>query len=422
MDELTRSRVQGCRSAGFSHLPTAMSTNSSTRAWLEISSHALVENYRAIVAAVGPTATIIPAVKADAYGLGMPEVVRRLEPEEPGAYGVATVDEGALLRTIGITRPIHLLSPLPPGDEDRAVQQGLVVTASELSTLHRLRDAATRQRRSVEFQIEVDTGMGRAGFADDQVADWGPALEEIAVDPLRWIGAFTHFHSAEIPDSRSMSVQWDRFRGALDSLSCPEPRFLVHAANSAAAIRGSRLRGNAVRPGIWLYGGGFGDEAPAPRPVVALRGRVVHVRDASPGATVGYGATYAAETPERWATIAIGYGDGLPRSFGNGGVVLLAGVRVPVVGRISMDMMVVDITHVAGVETGAMATVIGSDPDGGDAISLDEVAEVCGTISYEVLTGFTRRLPRVWTAEEPVHHATDHSDLPAHDSQSPMTS
>ena len=152
--------------------------------------------------------------------------------------------------------------------------------------------------------------------------------------------------------------------------------------------------GDAVRPGIFLYGGRVGRDLPAPEAVASVRARVVHVRSAAAGTTVGYGSTYRADGDERWATVSIGYGDGLPRSLGNCGSALVAGRRVPIIGRISMDVTVVDITGAPSVESGDVATFLGSDGD--ERITVDEVAELAGTISYEVLTGFTQRLPRVW--------------------------
>ncbi len=149
-----------------------------------------------------------------------------------------------------------------------------------------------------------------------------------------------------------------------------------------------------VRPGIFLYGGEVGEGQPKPQPVVSVRARVVHVRTAAEGSTLGYGATYRARGPERWATLAIGYGDGIPRALGNRGAALIAGRRVPVIGRISMDLTVVHITDLPDVEVGDVATLLGADGD--EAITVDEVAREAGTISYEILTGLTRRLPRIW--------------------------
>ena len=173
---------------------------------------------------------------------------------------------------------------------------------------------------------------------------------------------------------------------------------MVHVLNSAGALRLPAHSCMAVRPGIFLYGGRAGAELREPTPVAAVRARVVHLREAEPGDTVGYGATYAAEGPQQWATLSIGYGDGLPRRLGNRGHVLVSGRRAPIIGRISMDVTVVNITDIEGVSVGDVATFIGSDGD--ERITVDEVALQVDSISYEVLTGFTQRLPRIWAGHD----------------------
>jgi len=187
-----------------------------------------------------------------------------------------------------------------------------------------------------------------------------------------------------------------RFEAVLSSLAVPEGDFLVHALNSAGAMRCPEYARSAVRPGIFLYGGSVGDDLAAPEAVASVHACVVHVRPAETGATVGYGSTYRAEGRERWATLAIGYGDGWPRALGNRGHALVRGHRVPIVGRISMDVTVVDISGLsAPVRVGDVATLLGADGD--ERITVDEIATEAGTISYEILTGLTARLPRVWT-------------------------
>jgi len=180
----------------------------------------------------------------------------------------------------------------------------------------------------------------------------------------------------------------------LGLLTDPPAGLMIHVLNSAGSFRTPEYAAVAVRPGIFLYGGEIGPGQPVPEPVVSVHARVVHISEAVVGATLGYGATYTATGPERWATLSIGYGDGLPRALGNCGSALLGGVRTPIVGRISMDLTVVDITHVLGVGVGDVATLLGAD--GQEVITVDDVAGLAGTISYEVLTGLTRRLPRMW--------------------------
>lgn len=369
------------------------------RSWVEVRPGALRRNFRRIRGSVGASSAIIPMVKADAYGLGMEAVVEALEPEAPWGYGVATVDEGVRLREGGLAKPIMIVSPLAPGDYEEAVANTLTPTISELDAVDRLAAAVETVERPARFHVEIDTGMGRAGFDRFRIGEWGPALAARVTDRLTWEGSYTHFHSADVAGDGSAEEQWQRFRDALDALVGGDDR-LVHACNGAAALRYPSLAADAVRPGIFLYGGGVGADAPAPEEVVSLRSRVTLMREVPDGTTLGYGATYRASGTERWATLGIGYGDGLPRILGNRGSALCSGRRVPIIGRISMDMTVVDISGVEGIRMGDTATLIGSDGD--DEISVDEVAELAGTISYEILTGLTSRLPRVWAGADDV--------------------
>ena len=370
-----------------------MSTDPRTRAWIEVSSASLRRNLDRVRGAVPPSVRLLPMVKADGYGLGMEGVVDALAPARPWGWGVATVDEGVRLRAHGVRDPIVVFTPLVPGDEGRVVAERLTPTVSDVPTLDRLREAA--EAEPVPVHLEVDTGMGRAGFRWDRVSEWGPAIRSRLVPPIRWEGLFSHFHSADEEGGPDVELQLDHFRTVASALN-PPGSVLMHVANSAGAFRlGPRLRGfGMVRPGIVLYGGGCGPDLPEPEPVATVRARVVRVEEVPEGATAGYGATYRASGPERWATLAIGYGDGYRRTASNRARVLIAGRRVPVVGRVSMDMTVVNITGLDGVRPGNVATLLGRD--GAGEIRLDELAEWMRTISYEVLTGFTPRLPRVW--------------------------
>ena len=363
------------------------------RAWVEVRPAALRRNFRRIRESVGASAAIIPMVKADAYGLGMEDVVQALEPEGPWGFGVATVEEGERLRFAGVVKPIVIVSPLPPDSYRRAVAGELTPSLSDLGGLDRLAASVESVGRPARFHIEIDTGMGRSGFDPARIGEWGPALVQRLSDRLVWDGTYTHFHSADVAGDDSTAEQWQRFCEVLETLVGGGVG-LVHACNGAAALRYPFLAADAVRPGIFLYGGAVGEGVDPPHEVVTLRSRVTLVREVPVGTTLGYGATYRAGRGERWATLGIGYGDGLPRVLGNRGAVLLAGRRVPIIGRISMDMTVVDITDVDGIVVGDTATLIGSD--GEARITVDEVAESASMISYEILTGLTSRLPRVW--------------------------
>jgi alanine racemase len=371
-----------------------------SRAWVEVDLGALKANLRRVQHAA-PGSAVVPMLKADAYGLGVPHVLRAVieetGPGGPWAIGVAAVSEGEALRALGWAGRVLVFAPMPPGEERRAARAELTPSVSDLEALERWAAAAAWAGRRLSFHLEIDTRLGRAGFPAASAARWGPAVIEHSGDLLTWEGCFTHFHSADEPDLGPTEAQAAAFRRALEALP-PEPegapRRVVHCANSAAALRLGGYGMDLVRPGIFLYGGSAGS-GEAAEPVATLRARVIRVAEAEPGATVGYGATHRAARPERWATLAIGYGDGLRRALAPaGGEVLIHGRRAPIIGRISMDVTVVDVTEVPGVAPGDVATLFGRD--GAGEITVDEVAARVGTISYEILTGLGPRLPRVY--------------------------
>ncbi len=364
---------------------------------MEVDLDALLRNLRHVREAAHGAA-LLPMVKANAYGLGLAPVARHLmaslEPEALWGFGVAAVAEGEALRDAGWQGRVVVTAPAPPGEYARAARAGLTLALSEIDAVRGWAEAAREAGSRLAFHTETDTGMGRAGFPAAEAAEWGRAVAEAAGDLLEWEGCFTHFHSADEADLASADAQEERFRAALARL--PDgPRRVVHTSNSAAALRRAGFGGDVVRPGIFMYGGEAG---PGTRPeaVASLRARLGLVRRVPPGTTVGYGATYTSRREERWGTLAIGYGDGLPRRLAAaGGEALVHGRRVPIIGRISMDMTVVDLSEVPGeVRAGDVATLIGRDGPG--EIRVDEVAARCGTISYEILTGLGLRLPRTY--------------------------
>jgi alanine racemase len=365
------------------------------RAWVEVSPSALRANFRTVWESAGPGARMLPMVKADAYGLGMEQVVSALEELDPWGYGVAAVQEGLELRRMGVKKPILVCSPISPDSYARAVDAQLSVSVSSLPGLKSLKKAATAAGTRGRFHLEINTGMGRAGIDWNRVGEWGPELEECLGSELNWEGCFTHFHSADGADEKPTSTQWERLQSTVDVLPSKPADMLVHACNSPGALRLPDFAGDVVRPGIFMYGGVAGDQLPPPVPVASLRARIVHIKEAAPGDTVGYGSTYSASERERWATVGIGYGDGLPRLLSNRGEGLVRGERAPIVGRISMDVTVLNISGIPDAVLGDDVTFFGR-ADGGE-IMLEEVARHAGTINYEILTGLTRRLPRIWT-------------------------
>ena len=371
---------------------TGRSLDPRSRAWVEVDASALRANLARIREAAGDSAAIIPMVKANAYGLGVRDAVAVLEAGQPGGYGVATVEEGLEVRALGVERPVLVMTPPPLSSLPAALDGGLTLCLSDLDSLRALAAEAGRRGRRATFHLEVDTGMGRAGFPWRTAGAWGREVAALAGPPLRWGGCYTHFHSA---DEAAVTIdrQWTRLRKAVGRLPLPAGAW-IHACNSAAVLRRPRYAASAVRPGLFLYGGVSAPDLPRPAPVAAVRARVTLVRDVPAGSTAGYGATHVARAPERWATVAIGYGDGLPRALANRGHALVRGRRVPLIGRISMDVTVVEISRVPDARTGDRVTFVGRDRD--EEITVEEVADLAGTINYEVLTGLTSRLPRIW--------------------------
>lgn len=360
---------------------------------MEVDPAALRRNVGRVRASVGPDVGVVPMVKADGYGLGMEQVTATLEGDDPWGFGVATVAEGLVLRAAGSSRRVVVFSPTPPDEVEAAIRGGLRVSVSDSATLRRLGALAAQGARPV-FHLEIDTGMGRAGVDPRRLDAWRPALDEAVAAGARWEGVHTHLHSAE-DGPASIRGQVTLFQDTVETLDPPE-EVLRHVLNSAGAFHTPDLAGHLVRPGIFLYGGSVGAGVPAPEAVASVRARVVHVRESVEGDTLGYGSTWVAEGPQRWATVSIGYADGLPRALSNRGSALVAGHRVPIIGRISMDVTVVDISSVPSVSPGQVVTFLGRDGD--EVITVDEIAGLAGTISYEILTGFTPRLPRIWGA------------------------
>lgn len=353
-------------------------TGESERAWIEVDVGAIVRNARALVGHCG--ARLLPMVKADAYGIGVGPVVRALEAIDPWGYGVATVAEGEEIRDLGIARPIVVFTPLLVPELAKARAARLTPALGDADAIEAWGYGGG------DWHLAIDTGMLRAGV------DWRDTakLSDVAgrYPPA---AVFTHFHSAE-SNSGSIAEQEGRFAQAVRVLSEIPP--LVHTDNSAAIVRRGRSALPVVRPGIFLYGGGtFEGAALRPEPVVHLRGRIVDIRTAAPGDTVSYGAAHRFARESLVATVALGHADGYPIAMTEKGFALVRGARVPVVGSVTMDMTMLDVTDVE-CGRGEVATFIGRDGDG--LLALDEVAARGEVSPYEFLVRMRNRLPRVY--------------------------
>ncbi len=349
-----------------------------TRAWVEIDLGALARNGERYARAAG--VPILPMVKADAYGLGAIRAAQALLDIEPWGFGVATIEEGQELRRADIALPILVFSPLLPSQFDAARRARLRPVLGDSASI--LKWGPTRQ----PWHLMIDTGMSRAGVSWRDIES---VRDAVAAHPPE--GACTHFHSAQLPNG-SREEQETRFAEAVAQL--PTRPDLLHADNSAAVERRSPSPFQIARPGIFLYGVGSGHGATfEPNPVVAVRGRVVDLRVVQEGDSVGYDAGWRAPRAGRIATVPLGYADGYRRGLGNHAFALLAGERVPVVGHVTMDMTMLDVTD-KPCNVGDIITFLGSD---GDArITVSELAAGGGFSPYEILTGLRGRLPRVY--------------------------
>lgn len=352
------------------------------RAWMDVDLGALVRNARTSQSRAG--VPLIPMIKADAYGLGAEPVAKALESLEPYAYGIATVAEGRALRRAGITRPLIVFTPLLADEYATARELALTPTLGSTEEITRWcedDDGATG------WQLSIDTGMSRAGVPWRETGGLRALLEQYPP-----AGAFTHFHSAELDDG-SMAEQEQRFRDAVATLPARPP--WLHTDASAAIVRHGRSEWDAIRPGVFLYG--VGSEAGPeldPEPVVHVHARIVETRWIEPGDTVSYDATYEVETRRRIATIPMGYADGYPRVLGNRGSALTSDAVVPVVGLVTMDMIMLDVTE-SDAQIGDEVTLIGAG-ENGESIGLGELGRLAEMSYYEILTGLGSRLDRYY--------------------------
>jgi alanine racemase len=358
------------------------------RAWVEVDLNALVTN--AAVIHSRARVPLLPMVKSDAYGLGVAQVVPALETLEPWGYGVATVEEGAELRTLGITRPVLVFTPLLPSEFTEVRAHNLTPTLGDETRIH-----AWHSSGGGPWHLAIDTGMHRAGVPWSRVEDLTGILE--AAPPE---GAFTHFHSAD-EENDSMDEQLTRFEEATSRLPS-RPRYL-HVENSPALERTAPSRWDLVRPGVALYGVGRGvrridpatgaERADPWLPVASLHARVVEIRDVEVGETVSYTATWRATDRRRIATVSAGYADGIRRSLSSRGVALVDGKRAPIAGIVTMDMTMLDVTGIR-CEVGDVATFLGKQ--GEHELPIGEVAASGEMSPYELLVGLGLRAPRIY--------------------------
>ena len=359
--------------------------------WAEIDLDALASNVRLMAARAAPT-RLYAVVKANAYGHGAVACGRAAL--EAGAHGLAVVcvDEGEELRRAGLTAPVLVVGATPATDAERVVSLGLMPTVGDGELAEALAAAAVRHGVTVPIHLEVETGLNRHGLTPQACV----ALAERAraTPGLEVRGLFTHFAAAEEGDQRFTRAQFEQLKSVAARLPWITER---HCAASASVLLDHEMALDAVRAGLSLYGyrpaPWVGDDAEL-KPVLALRARIARLLDVDRGATVGYGRTWAANKPARIALVMCGYADGYRRALGNRAPVAVRGRLAPVVGRVAMDMAMVDVTAIPAATAGDVVTLLGRD---GDAeVTADELADLADTISWEILAGISARVPRLY--------------------------
>jgi alanine racemase len=367
------------------------------RAWAEIDLSALANNIRVVRSALlAPRTRILAVIKANAYGHGaLPVAARALA---AGCWGLGVGDSGEALelREHGITAPVVILGAILEEEIPRVVEEDVDVTVHSGDLLPLLEAEARRQHRVLRVHLKVDTGMGRLGCPPDAALDLARAI--LDCPHLELEGLATHLSSVAGADPSYTTLQLARFRQTLDALGADgiRPR-IVHAANSAGIFTFPNAHFDLVRPGISLYGmdpGLFARLKLPLQPVMSLKARVAFVKPVPAGATIGYDQSWTAPRDTRIATVTLGYSDGYPHRLTNRGQALVRGRRCPVVGKVMMDYLLVDVGALSEAAVGDEVTLIGRD--GLEEVRIEELAREAGTLPYEIACGIGRRVKRVY--------------------------
>jgi alanine racemase len=386
--------------------------------WAEVSASALTHNLRAIRDYVNPAdeqrktpRLVLSIVKGNGYGHGGPQVAQILEKAGSDWFGVTSASEGIEVRKVGIHKPILVLTSFWPGEEENLLKHNLTPVIHRCDQLVPLDHAAskTRSRTPFSFHLKMDTGMNRLGIAPSDVDCFAGQLAKCR--HLQLGGVLTHFASSEAfaPSAQGQQTreQEEHFFIALERLRAlgVDPG-IVHLANSAAIAARPETWADMVRPGVILYGYHPGYDPPEQRseaekklplkPVMSLRTGIISLRRVPSGASVGYGGKFVTERPSVIGVLAAGYGDGVHRSLGNRGSVLVRGELAPIVGIVSMDVTMIDVTDVPGVELGDLVTIYGVD--GEHVHPASQVARGIGTVTSDLLCAVSARVPRLYVS------------------------
>ncbi|MFP4662540.1 MAG: alanine racemase [Halanaerobiales bacterium] len=361
--------------------------------WVEIDIDNLKYNYGELKARLSPDTLIMAVVKADAYGHGVIPVAEVLLDERVDRLGVALPEEGVELREAGFDLPVHVLGEVLPGQYELIMEYDLIPTVARIDSLDTLNKLALERNIIKKIHIKIDTGMGRIGILPDQAVAF--VQKAWKMDNIEVEGLMTHFATADEKDKEYTYQQWERFNYVVRELE--EKNIFIdikHAGNSATIIDLADFQLNMIRPGISLYGllPSLEVEDPDLKPVLSWKARIDFLKEVPAGTAISYGATYVTERKSKIATIPLGYADGYSRFLSNKGYVIINGNRAPIRGRVCMDSFMVDVTDIPGVTVGDEVVLIGKQ--GNEGITATEMAEMIGTINYEVLCNISNRVPR----------------------------
>jgi alanine racemase len=360
----------------------------------EIDLKALLQNLKEIRKLTGSDRAIIAVVKADAYGHGAVRISQTLEEAGVTALGVALVQEGIELRQGGVRLPILVMGSILKEQIPPLFEYQLTPVLFQDAIIPYLEKEAEEQGITLPVHIKIDTGMGRLGIQPAQLSFF---IKEILQNRrIKIEGVMTHLSSADIVGSPQLSQQLNLWKKTLEELEAFQLQpSQIHLANSAAIASLRELDSNPVRPGLMLYGYSSVRNPPLSlEPILTFKTRIVHLKTVPAGTPISYGGTFVTSRQSVIATLAVGYADGYWRALSNCGKVLIQGRRVPVVGRVCMDMTMVDVTDLSRVQIGEEAVLIGKQ--GKESISAEEIAGWIGTICYEVLCGIGKRVPRIY--------------------------
>lgn len=359
--------------------------------YTEISLEAIKSNILEIKKILKPNVKFMAVVKANAYGHGSLAVSRAAVEAGADYLAVANVKEALELREAGIITPILILTESPTSVADEVIQYDLVQTIYSITEAKALSDEAVKRNKQAKVHVKVDTGMGRVGVSPSETNAFISKINSLPGIKLE--GVFTHFAKAEEQESSFTQEQFDKFQGLISKLDFIP---IKHAANSAAALYYPQTQLDMVRVGLMLYGlypAGNSRRLINLKPALSFKSRVTYLKKVGAGTPISYGGTYTTQRETKIATIPVGYADGFSRRLSNRGQVIIRGKRYPVVGTVTMDLIMVNVNDSA-VEAGDEVTLIGEQS--GQMISVDEIARMEDTISYEVICAIGKRVPRIY--------------------------